>query len=292
MIQADRGSVQPLSCASVSSNVCPGRRRTKARRAVACVGVVASMMLATTCADAQGNFEIQVYGAETVAPGTTMIELHSNMAVLGSTRTTDGTRPTQHALHETLEVTQGFTPWFETGFYLFTSIQPDEGWEFVGTHVRPRLRVPESWQWPVGLSLSSEIGYQRREYSVDTWTVEIRPIIDTQLGRWYLSLNPTFARAIEGPDVRRGWEFTPAAKVSYEVVSKVSLGIEYYGAIGPPGNVDRPRDQEHLLFAVVDLDLGKNWEFNLGLGAGLTPATDSFIVKSIIGYRFDFLGGK
>ena len=43
---------------------------------------------------------------------------------------------------------------------------------------------------------------------------------------------------------------------------------------------------------MVDLDLGENWEFNLGIGAGLTPATDSLILKSIIGYRFDFFGGK
>jgi len=247
---------------------------------------------AVPAAEAQGNFEIQVYGSDTVAPGRTMIELHSNMAVLGTTRTTDGTRPTQHAAHETLEVTQGWTPWFETALYLFTSIQPDQGWEFVGTHIRPRLRIPESWRWPVGVSLSSEIGYQRRAYSEDTWTVEIRPIIDAQLARWYLAFNPTFARAIEGPDVARGWEFNPAAKVSYAVTKKVSLGIEYYGAIGPPGHIDRPRDQQHLLFGVLDLDLGENWEFNLGIGAGLTPSTDSLIVKSIIGYRFDFFGRK
>ena len=83
------------------------------------------------------------------------------------------------------------------------------------------------------------------------------------------------------------------ARNGYGVMNKkISLGIEYYGAIGPPGHVDRPRDQQHQLFGVLDLDLGENWEFNLGLGAGLTPATDSLIVKGIIGYRFDFLGSK
>jgi hypothetical protein len=65
----------------------------------------------------------------------------------------------------------------------------------------------------------------------------------------------------------------------------VSLGIEYYGAIGPPGNVDRPRDQQHLVFGVLDHDLGENWEFNVGVGAGLTRTTDSLLIKSIVGYR-------
>ncbi len=256
--------------------------------AVAAIGV----LLHAPAATPQGNFEIQVYGAETVAPNRTMVELHSNTAVLGTTRTINGIRPTQHALHETIEITPGFTPWFETGFYIFTSLQPDEGWEWVGDHIRPRLRIPAAWKWPVGLSLSSELGYQRRQYSADTWTVELRPILDAQLGRWYVSLNPTFERAIEGPSVRRGWEFTPAAKVAYEAVKKASVGVEYYGAIGRLNNLDRPREQQHLLFAVLDLDLSENWEFNLGVGAGLTPTTDSLIVKSIIGYRFNLFGAK
>jgi hypothetical protein len=253
--------------------------------------MVAVALLRPTLVFAQGNFEIQVYGSETVAPGRTMVELHSNMAVLGTTRTADGVRPTEHALHETVEITQGFTPWFETGFYLFTSVQPHAGWEWVGDHVRPRVRVPESWNWPIGLSLSSEIGYQRRAYSADTWTVELRPIVDTQLGRWYLALNPAFERAIHGPGVEHGWEFTPATKAAYAVTKTVSLGVEYYGATGPLDRLDPPREQQHLLFAVLDLDLGENWELNLGVGPGLTPATDALILKSIVGYRFDFFGG-
>jgi hypothetical protein len=67
---------------------------------------------------AQGNFEIQVYGSETVAPGRTMVELHSNSAIQGTTRVEDGVLPTQHAVHETLEITHGWTSWFETDFYI------------------------------------------------------------------------------------------------------------------------------------------------------------------------------
>ena len=50
--------------------------------------------------------------------------------------------------------------------------------QWVGDHIRPRVRVPESWRWPVGVSLSTEVGYQRAVYSPDTWTWEIRPIVD------------------------------------------------------------------------------------------------------------------
>ena len=112
------------------------------------------------------------------------------MAVPGSDYTADGTVPTNHAMHETLEITRGITPWFETGFYVFSSIQPNLGWQWVGDHIRPRVRAPDSWHWPVGASLSVEVGYQQATYSPDTWSLELRPIIDKRMGRWYLSFNP------------------------------------------------------------------------------------------------------
>jgi hypothetical protein len=37
---------------------------------------------------------------------------------------------------------------------------------------------------------------------------------------------------------------------------------------------------------VVDLNLDPTWEINLGIGVGLTKATDGLIIKSIIGRRF------
>jgi len=238
----------------------------------------------------QNNFEIQVYGSDTVAPGTTMVELHSNVATEGSRRTLDHVLRTQRALHETLETPQGITSWFETGFYTLTSIQPDTTWEWVGNHIRPRVRAPESWHLPVGLSLSSELGYQRHAFSVDTWTLELRPIIDKQWGPWYVSINPVLDRAIQGESVKKGFEFSPAAKVSYNVTPTVAIGLEYYGALGPVTHFDRAHEQQHQLFPVIDLDLGPKWEFNAGIGFGLTPSTDRLIFKMILGYRFDWGG--
>jgi hypothetical protein len=126
----------------------------------------------------QNNYEIQVYPYETVEPGHTMVELHSNFTFQGTKTNADGLYPTEHQLHETIEITHGFTEWFETGFYIFTSAQSQTGWSWVGDHIRPRFRVPPSWKWPVGISISNEIGYQRQFFSTALWDWEIRPIID------------------------------------------------------------------------------------------------------------------
>ncbi len=45
-----------------------------------------------------------------------MVESHMNFTLEGSKTTDDGTRPTNHQYHETIEITHGFTPWFETGW--------------------------------------------------------------------------------------------------------------------------------------------------------------------------------
>jgi hypothetical protein len=237
---------------------------------------------------AQGNYEIQVYGADTVAPKDLMVEVHSNFTVSGQTQTIDGVYPTNHQLHETLELTAGITSWSEVGFYVFTSTQAGHGVQWVGDHIRPRVRAPDSWHLPVGLSLSKEIGYQRPQYSPDTWTWELRPIIDKQMGRWYLAFNPALERTWHGPDVSQGVGFAPGAKVGYDFTRKVSAGFEYYADYGRVGSFDGLHDQQQQFFVVSDLNVSPVWEINFGVGIGPTAATDHLIVKMILGRRFSF----
>ena len=39
----------------------------------------------------------------------------------------------------------------------------------------------------------------------------------------------------------------------------------------------------------IDYDFGPNWEFNFGVGVGVTRSTDHLLVKMIIGRRFRFI---
>lgn len=247
--------------------------------------------LAILCATplrAQGNYEIQVYPSETVAPKTLMVELHSNFTPEGQKNTIDGVYPTNHQEHETIELTQGLTSWSEVGFYFFASEQRGHGVQWVGDHIRPRVRVPESWHWPVGVSLSTEIGYQRAVYSPDTWTWELRPIIDKTIGRWYFSVNPALERTWHGPDVNQGLAFAPGAKIGYDFTKKINAGFEYYADYGRFGDFDKLHDQQQQIFVVTDLNVSPAWEINFGVGVGATAGTDHLIVKGILGRRFDW----
>jgi hypothetical protein len=260
----------------------------KLHRTLPAVILLAGCAILSAPARAQDNYEIQVYAYDTVEPGHTMIELHSNFTIDGSKTVQSGVLPTNHAEHETIEITHGFTDWFETGFYIFTSARSGQGVQWVGDHIRPRVRVPKKWHWPVGVSLSNELGYQRRKFATDTWTWEMRPIIDQQVGRWYWSFNPTFDKSFHGESVHQGFVFSPNVKFSYDFTKKITGGFEYYGSVGPATEFAPISQQQHQIFPVIDLNLSPNWEVNFGLGVGVTRSTDHLIAKMILGYRFNF----
>ena len=232
---------------------------------------------------AQDNYEIQVYGSETVAKGKTMLELHSNYTLSGFTKTVDGQVPDNHIFHETIEITHGWTPWFETGFYFFNAIGSEGRTAYVGSHIRPRVAAPESWHWPVGVSLSVEYGLQKQQYSANTATLEIRPIVDKRSRKLYVAINPTLDKSFSGPDAHRGFIFSPNVKGSYDVTKKVALGLEYYGSTGPFFQYDAFQKQQQQIFAAIDLNVSTKWEFNAGYGLGFTNNTDKAIFKIIIG---------
>ncbi|MBB6145083.1 hypothetical protein HNQ77_003039 [Silvibacterium bohemicum] len=270
----------------------------RARRAMvvsllAIAGVILGISV-ESAAYGQDNYEIQVYGSDTVAPKTTMLELHSNFTadgskpLPGSKFAADRLYPTDHAEHETVEITQGINSWSEVGFYIFTSARDGDGWQWVGDHIRPRVRVPDSWHWPVGVSLSTEIGYQRRDFSTDTWTWEIRPIIDKSIGRWYFTVNPALERSFHGQSVSEGVGFSPNAKFSYDFNKYISGGLEYYADYGSLHGFYSLHNQQQQFFPAVDLNVSPNWEINFGVGVGPTASTDHLIVKAIVGRRFDW----
>lgn len=248
---------------------------------------IAFLCLLSFCrVQAQENYEIQVYGSETVEKGRTMVELHSNYTFDGSKTVIAGVLPSNHVFHETIEITHGWNSWFETGFYIFNEIGSGGRSAYVGSHIRPRVAIPLSWKWPVGLSLSTEFGFQKSAYSESTSGIEIRPVIDKTWNRFYLSFNPTVEKSFAGVDKNDGLVFSPNLKGSYDFTKVFTLGLEYYGSTGKLFNSLPASQQEHQLYIATDLNFSPDWEFNAGYGFGLTSGTDISIFKVILGRRF------
>jgi hypothetical protein len=219
-------------------------------------GIIISVSL-SILVNAQANYEIQVYASPTVTKGNTIFELHSNFTFEGEKNIVEKVIPTYHSLHETLEITHGITGNFEIGFYLFTNYTSPYGYKIVGAHIRPRISAPEKWKWPIGVSLSTEIGYQRRQYSTDVWSIEIRPIFDKQFNNFYIAFNPAFGISLKSDSNIHTPGLEPNLKASY-TFNKIALGIEYYGDLGPINDIPKISQQSHALFIVGYRSYKKN----------------------------------
>jgi len=113
--------------------------------------------------------------------------------------------------------------------------------------------------------------------------------VDKKIARWYFAFNPTLDRALHGPSVSKGFEFSPNVKVSYDIFRRAALGLEYYGSYGPIGSFDPLQTQQHQLVPSLELDLPHKWELAVGYAFGLTRGTREQVLKVIVGRRF---GGK
>jgi hypothetical protein len=65
------------------------------------------------------------------------------------------------------------------------------------------------------------------------------------------------------------------------VLPQIALGIEYYDDLGPVNHFSPPRQQQQQLFVALD-SYGGVLPFNVGLGRGLTGASDKWTIKAIL----------
>jgi len=176
-----------------------------------------------------------------------MVELHSNFTVKGSSRSRTGSILPQHQWHETLEITHGFTDWFETVLVRVLERRAGQGWQWVGDHIP--ASHPEKWKWPVGLSLSTEIqGYQlfERRFLGRHLDLGNRPIIDRN-SQVVLVVQPSFDRSFHGPSVQQRPRVLAELQGELRLHPKVSGGLEYYGALAPVTGFDPLRDQQQQI---------------------------------------------
>ena len=235
---------------------------------------------------AQDSFEIQVYEYDTVPKGMWNLETHLNYVGSGS-KSFDGTvAPTNNQAHFTFELTRGLTDYFELAGYLVLGRRVGEGLEYAGWRVRPRISLPRSWHLPIDISLSAEVGFPQDVYEENSATLEVRPILEKRLGRYQLDFNPVIGRALKGPGQHEGWEFEPAARVGYEWNSRLDLSLEYYGALGPLGDLLPEHEQVHQFYPGADIKLSENVVWNVGVGVAATEAGNQLVYKTRIGILF------
>ncbi len=233
--------------------------------------------------------EIQVYTDDINKPGDFGLELHLNTTPSGrGTPAYPGDVPPLHGLRLTPEFSYGINRDFEAGLYLPGGRDPDGNWFLSGAKLRLKwlpLQPDETkGGWYAGANL--ELSSLNEKYSESRYSSELRTIFGYRAPDWLIGVNPIFEWNLS-PGFRYGGpDFTLAVKAMHDVRRGIALGLEYYDSIGRLTHPLPHGEQEQTLYLALDVDL-KPWVFNVGVGRGLTGATDRWTLKAIIEVPFN-----
>ncbi len=231
-------------------------------------------------------YEIQIYPVETDPQYHLQLELHSN-----STTTAVGqdakSQIDPYQIHETLEATYGILPRVEIGQYFCTAKLDNGHYEYAGSRSKIHFGIPQTMDWPVSFGGNLELDYMRHAAEDQPLTLEMRPIAETRLGPVEIVANLPFEKPFAGPGTHKGVTISPQGEVEYnELLPWLSPAVEYYGDMGAIQPLPSVQKQQHFIVPALNFDFLPQLEMNIGVGIGMTRASNGTFVKTIIGWTF------
>jgi hypothetical protein len=232
--------------------------------------------------------EIQVYNAGIAAVGQFTYQQHLNYVALGlKDPPFPGGLVSNHSLNGTPEFAYGVTDWWEVGLYLPFAVQ-DQKFFSDAFKLRTLFVAPNAEKRDFFYGANFEFSNTTPPFAQTRFALEIRPIIGVRNVDYEFIVNPIvdvgFGKNGEA-------DFAPAARVARKIGQDTFVGFEYYADFGKIGNFAPLAEQQHTLFAVTDFKLGV-LDVNFGVGYGLTPTSDRWVIKTIIGYAFPVPGSN
>ena len=231
--------------------------------------------------------EIQVYTDDINQPGEVGMEIHVNTTPKGiTTPGYAGELMNHHGLRVTPEISLGLTPTMDVGVYIPTVRSDDGTFYAAGAKLRFKwlpVQPHTHHGWFSGLNV--EVGQVKQRFSESARSMELRTILGWKDDTWLLAVNPIFGWDLSPGYTHGSPDFTLATQASRKVSDAVALGFEYYNGRGYLNNVLPGGLQEKSAFLVMDYE-GEPFNFNFGIGKGLTSVTDTWTVKAIIEYPF------
>lgn len=146
---------------------------------------------------------------------------------------------------------------------------------FTRGRIEARYRFHQRYEHFFNTAVYAEYYLPRKSYS-RSQELETRVILDHDFNDFRVALNPILSIETTGnPDKRVNPSF--AGGVYYRRRYLAQPGLEIY---------DDFRNKQHVIFPTLDLRVGGLW-WHVGMGLGLTHASDNLTFKSILTYEFN-----
>lgn len=234
------------------------------------------------------NDEIQVYTDDINKPGEFGLEVHMNTTPAGrNTPDYPGDSIPRHGFRLTPEFSYGLTPDVDVGLYLPMVRDADGSFSASGAKLRLKwlpLRPPEDGEgFYTGINF--ELARVDKRYSEVPVTSEVRMIGGYRAEKWLIGINPILGFDLS-PGFRNGGpDFALGFKAVHDILPGFAMGAEYYTGVGKLNHPLPHSLQEHTAYLVMELER-KSWAMNMGIGRGLTGATDQWTAKAILEFGF------
>jgi len=228
--------------------------------------------------------EIQVYQDDLTQPGHFGLDLHQNYAVAGLTSLDYvGERAPDHVYRLTPEFYYGLTPDIELGAYLLTSLDRGGRYAVDGEKFRIKYIVPHAESSGSFWGVNLEVGKSDHLIEQRPWNYELKGIYGWRDGPWILGINLNLDASMSahpGPTT-----IDVDSKLNYALTHATQVGLELYDGLGPVSSPGHLNQQSQTAYAVLDADLGV-CDLNVGVGRGLSTASDRWVLKMILGFHF------
>ncbi len=256
---------------------------------VSSIGLLAGLlMLVCSAAHADIKDEIQVYADDINAAGQFHLELHINTTPKGrSAADYPGEITPLHALRINPEFSYGLSKTVELGLYIPTVLQSSGDYGIAGTKLRLKwlpIQPGDHGGWFAGENF--EFSTLAKKYSKSRLALELRTITGWRNRDWLIAFNPIIDYDLSPATDRRNPDFNIGLKLSRRIFNGVQIGPEYYSDFGHVRHFEPYSRQDNTLYLVADIDRGP-LPFQIGVGRGLTAASDYWTVKAILEIPFD-----
>jgi hypothetical protein len=248
-----------------------------------CALALALSLLAPGCQAA--SEEIQVYLDDLSAPGQFGVDVHNNFVLKGRRDASyPGETPPWHQYRLTPEFYYGITPTLELGLYLLGSRSASGNSRFDGPKLRLKYIAEHDDKAGGFWGLNLEIGKTALSASETPWNGQLKGILGWRGGAWTLGANPNLDWSLSkgGGPVMASLDI----KVARNISDRTQLGAELYSDLGPARRMQAWSRNAKTLYLVLDQELGREIDLNLGIGRGLTDDADRWTLKFIVGTHF------
>ncbi len=241
------------------------------------------LLISSISAYAELLDEVQVYTDEINSPGEWGLELHANTTPKGITKPSfPGEILSHHGFRLTPEISYGLTHTLEAGLYIPMVRASDGNFYSAGSKLRLKwlpIQTKDGSGFFGGINL--ELSQNRPQFFDVPQHFEMRNILGWKNDRWLFAVNPIFGWDIPPGLKQHSPEYNLGTKISRSVSEYVALGVEYYNGKGRLNNSLPNTLQDKTVYFAIDYE-GEPFNFNIGIGKGMTSVSDQWTIKSIV----------